>query len=101
MENVASASFASQARLGEKNCLRDLKMYCASRLGNDGLLLNVEGWIFEKEQKQIEEVFDELCPPPCLEHLKITRYFGQRLPKWTMSTAVAPLNLEIEDANDG
>jgi hypothetical protein len=50
-----------------------------------------------QESNIVEEVFDELCPPQCLEDLVIKRYFGRRLPKWMMSTAVdAPLgNLRI------
>ncbi|XP_066333450.1 putative disease resistance RPP13-like protein 1 [Miscanthus floridulus] len=91
LENVASTSFATQARLGEKNCLRDLYMNCTSRHGNDGLLVNVEGGITKEEQRRIEEVFDELCPPPCIEHIDISGYFGQRFPRWMMPTAVAPL----------
>jgi hypothetical protein len=82
--NVTSASFATQARLGEKNRLRFLAMICTSRLQNDELLVNVEGGISVEEQRRIEEVFDELCPPPCLENIDIRGYFGQRLPRWMM-----------------
>jgi hypothetical protein len=91
LENVASASFAKQARLGEKNRLRLLAMVCTSRLQDDELLVNVEGGISEEEQRRIEEVFDELCPPPCLENIDIKGYFGQRLPRWMMPTTVMPL----------
>jgi hypothetical protein len=54
-------------------------------------LVNVEGGISVEEQRRIEEVFDELCPPPCLENIDIQWYFGQRLPRWMMPTAVMPL----------
>jgi Leucine-rich repeat (LRR) protein len=70
LENVASASFATQARLGEKNRLRLLAMICMSRHQNDELLVKEEEGISEKAKRQIEEVFDELfgelhfcCPP--------------------------------------
>jgi hypothetical protein len=66
-------------------------MVCTNRLQDDELLVNVEGGISEEEQRRIEEVFDELCPPPCLENLDIGGYFGQRFPRWMMPTAVMPL----------
>uniref|UniRef100_M8B563 R13L1/DRL21-like LRR repeat region domain-containing protein n=1 Tax=Aegilops tauschii TaxID=37682 RepID=M8B563_AEGTA len=37
------------------------------------------------------EVFDELCPPPCIEHINMKGYFGNRLPRWMMSTSTIPL----------
>jgi Leucine-rich repeat (LRR) protein len=92
LENVASASFAKQARLGEKNRLKYLCMICTSRPQNDEMLVNVEGGISEEEQRRIEEVFDELCPPPCLENIDIKGYFGEQLPRWMMpASAVTPL----------
>ncbi|CAL4956886.1 unnamed protein product [Urochloa decumbens] len=91
MENVSSPSFAKQARLGEKVHLSYLSMSCTSRLGHDGWLVKEEEGASEKSQKQIEEVFDELCPPPCLESLDIKGYFGQRLPRWMMPIAPMPL----------
>ncbi|XP_066335019.1 putative disease resistance protein RGA1 [Miscanthus floridulus] len=91
LENVASSSMAMKAKLGEKNRLRYLSLCCTSRLGDDGLLVKEEEGISQKEKRQIEEVFDELCPPLGLEYLNIKGYFGQRLPRWMMPTAVAPL----------
>jgi len=94
LENVLSSSFASKAKLSEKVRLSYLRLSCTIRHGDDGLVKD-EG-IFEQEQRLIEEVFDELCPPPCVENLPIIRYFGQRLPKWMLSTSVMPLgNLRI------
>ncbi|CAO2153064.1 unnamed protein product [Urochloa humidicola] len=91
LENVSSSSIAIQARLNVKARLRDMSLHCTSRLGDDGRLAKVEEGVSVKEQSRIEEVFDELCPPSCLENLGIEGYFGQRLPKWMMSTPVVPL----------
>ncbi|KAF0896661.1 hypothetical protein E2562_026774 [Oryza meyeriana var. granulata] len=54
------------------------------RLGEDGLVEDEKG-VTEEEQRRIEEVFDELTPPLCLENFDIHGYFGQRLPRWMMS----------------
>uniref|UniRef100_A0ACD5YXV0 Uncharacterized protein n=1 Tax=Avena sativa TaxID=4498 RepID=A0ACD5YXV0_AVESA len=43
----------------------------------------------EEEEQRIETVFDELCPPPCLEDLFMTRYFGRRLPNWMQAPAAS------------
>jgi len=91
LENVASSSSAILAKLGEKYHLRYLSLCCTSRLGDDGVLVKEEEGISEKDKWQIEEVFDELCPPLGLENLNVEGYFGQRLPRWMMPTAVAPL----------
>ncbi|XP_066341295.1 putative disease resistance RPP13-like protein 1 [Miscanthus floridulus] len=85
LENVSSSSFAIKARLGEKVCLSDLCLQCTSSSGGAHRLVKQE------EQQQIEKVFDELCPPPCLEKLVIEGYFGQRLPRWMTSTAIVSL----------
>jgi Leucine-rich repeat (LRR) protein len=86
LKKVSSPSFAAKARLGDKVCLSYLSLNCTSRQGED------DPWLVkEEEQQQIEKVFDELCPPPCLEHLVIKGYFSQQLPKWMTSTAVASL----------
>ncbi|KAF8762253.1 hypothetical protein HU200_009640 [Digitaria exilis] len=95
LENVPSSSFASKAKLSEKVRLSYLRLSCTSRHGYDDELVKDEEF-FEEKQRLIEEVFDELCPPPCIENLPIVRYFGRRLPKWMISTAVVPLgNLRI------
>ncbi|XP_066341310.1 uncharacterized protein [Miscanthus floridulus] len=82
-------------RLGEKVCLSDLYLQCTSRSGGAHRLVKQE------EQQQIEKVFDELCPPPCLETLAIEGYFGQRLPKWMITTTILSLgssrNLVMDD----
>jgi hypothetical protein len=97
LENIPSSSFAREAKISEKVHLRYLKLRCTSRHGDDDPSLKEEENNSNKGQQQIEGVFDELCPPHCLENLVIEGYFGRRLPKWMMSTAVdAPLgNLRI------
>ncbi|CAL4982292.1 unnamed protein product [Urochloa decumbens] len=101
LENVSSASFVTKARLGEKKRLRYLLLSCTSRLGDDDRLVKEEEGIYEKEREQIEEVFDQLCPPPSIENQGIKGYFGQRLPRWMMSAAIAPLvSLRILTMNE-
>jgi hypothetical protein len=95
LENVCSSSFAINARLVEKVHLSYLCLRCTSeRVG-------VHQLAQQEEQQQIENVFDELCPPPCLDYFQIKGYFSHRLPKWMMSTAIAPLRcltiLTMED----
>ncbi|KAL6619370.1 hypothetical protein ACP70R_034509 [Stipagrostis hirtigluma subsp. patula] len=90
LENVSSRSFAAKANLAAKERLTFLKLQCASRLGKDGLV-KVEDVITEEEKQQTESMFDELCPPPCLQDLSIEGYIGRRLPLWTMSSTSAAL----------
>uniref|UniRef100_A0A0D9XVP9 Uncharacterized protein n=1 Tax=Leersia perrieri TaxID=77586 RepID=A0A0D9XVP9_9ORYZ len=84
LENVPVASFATEARLGEKSHLSYLILQCSSRVDEGGFVASEEG-VSEEEQRQIEEVLDELTPPPCLENIEIIGYFGERPPRWMMS----------------
>ncbi|KAM3197365.1 hypothetical protein ACQJBY_072806 [Aegilops geniculata] len=90
LENVSTASFAANARLGEKMHLIDLVLVCTSRLGDDGLVKG-EG-VSKDEQRRIENVLDELCPPSSVENLVIKGYFGSQLPSWMVSTSMVLLN---------
>ncbi|XP_066339342.1 disease resistance protein RGA2-like [Miscanthus floridulus] len=90
LENVSSSSFAIKARLGEKVHLSHLCLQCTSGR-NRWVKQEEHRLVKQEEQQQIEKVFDELCPPPCLENLEINGYFGQRLPKWMTSTPIVPL----------
>ncbi|VAI94313.1 unnamed protein product [Triticum turgidum subsp. durum] len=91
LENVSASSNVPNARLGEKTRLLSLLMHCTSKLGEDGLVKEKEG-VYEEEQQRIEKVHDKLCPPPGVEYLRITGYFGRQLPSWMMSTSMVPLN---------
>uniref|UniRef100_A0A8I6Z274 Uncharacterized protein n=1 Tax=Hordeum vulgare subsp. vulgare TaxID=112509 RepID=A0A8I6Z274_HORVV len=92
LENISAASFAANARLGEKMHLIELFLWCTSRLGDDGLIKENQG-VSEEEQRRIENVFNELCPPPSVEIINIKGYFGWQLPSWMMSTSMVPVNL--------
>jgi hypothetical protein len=50
LENVASSSFATKARLGEKVQLSSLTLGCKSRLGEDSQLVREEQCISERER---------------------------------------------------
>ncbi|WVZ54183.1 hypothetical protein U9M48_005021 [Paspalum notatum var. saurae] len=85
LKNVHSPSFAIKARLGEKVHLSNLSLQCVGGEGDDQQLVKEEG------HQKIEKVFDELCPPSCIEDLKIQGYFSKRLPRWMTSAAIATL----------
>ncbi|KAM3193374.1 hypothetical protein ACQJBY_070157 [Aegilops geniculata] len=91
LENVPAASFPANSRLCEKRHLTNLFLWCTSKLGDDGLLIEKEG-VSNGEQERNEKVFDELCPPPSIVDLSIRGYFGQQLPSWMMSTSMVSLN---------
>jgi hypothetical protein len=97
LKNIPSSSFARKTKLSEKSHLRYLRFNCTSRYGDDDPFLKEYENTSNKQQQQIEEVFDELCLPYSLETLRIGGYFGRRLPRWMTSTTLeAPLrNLRI------
>nr|ALO70113.1 NBS-LRR-like resistance protein [Oryza sativa] len=84
LENVPAISFAAKARLGEKAHLSYLMLECSSRLGEDGFVEGENG-VPAEEQRQIEEVFNALTPPLCIESIEISGHFGEQLPRWMMS----------------
>ena len=91
LENVSASFFATKARLASKEHLTTLKLACTRTHLPDTRVL-FDDAISRDNQQIIEDVFDELCPPPCLASLSIKGYFGCRLPRWMMfPTSVAPL----------
>ncbi|XP_026664700.2 putative disease resistance protein RGA3 [Phoenix dactylifera] len=76
MECISSSSEAKAAEIGNKSKLKSLELSCTLDLQPS-----------EEEMRRIEEVFEELHPPPCLERLSITCYFGREFPKWMAETS--------------
>ncbi|KAI4979043.1 hypothetical protein ZWY2020_015796 [Hordeum vulgare] len=100
LENITDSSSAAKSKLGDKVHLTRLSLNCGSILADDGLIKE-EDCVSEEEKQQIEQVFEELCPPPRLENLNMTGYFGRWPPRWMMSSLVVPLKslriLTIDD----
>ncbi|TVU26665.1 hypothetical protein EJB05_29220, partial [Eragrostis curvula] len=91
LENVSSSIVAKKTNLHGKVHLRKLALYCTSKHGHNGQLFKEEDNISGEGHQNIEEVIDELCPPPSIENLTINTYFGRRLPIWMTSNDVVPL----------
>lgn len=83
LENCASGSMASLAKIDDKKNLASLRLSCTSRLSVNG----------EVDKETVEEVFDQLCPPPKLQELNIKGFFGARLPRWLIFTNLAELRV--------
>jgi hypothetical protein len=77
LENVPTSSSAAKAQLSAKKNLHSVKLKCGSRLGDNRF---VKEGVSQEEEQRIEEVFDELCPPPYIGDLIIEGYFGRQLP---------------------
>ncbi|CAL4992579.1 unnamed protein product [Urochloa decumbens] len=86
LEAVPSGSMAAEAMICNKDHLRVLVLMCYDKSGGGEAAGTV---LKEDDIQRIEEVFDQLCPPLQLETLKISNYFGRRLPIWMcMPTAM-------------
>ncbi|KAM3310081.1 hypothetical protein ACQJBY_031024 [Aegilops geniculata] len=88
LQNVFAGSFARKARLGEKVYLSMLFLQCSSGFGDDG---QKRENVTEKDQGVIEEVFDGLCPPPCIQDIRMQGYYGCQLPRWMRGTSTTLL----------
>jgi hypothetical protein len=58
---------------------------CTTRIGSGSQIKDN----IQQEKHQIEDVFEELCPPACLENLSLVGFFGHQLPKWMSSGKMA------------
>nr|XP_019707753.1 putative disease resistance protein RGA3 [Elaeis guineensis] len=76
LERVSSRSEARVAELRNKPKLTSLRLHCTPDLQPS-----------EEEMRGIEEMFEELDPPPSLERLWIEYYFGREFPKWMVETS--------------
>ncbi|KAL6653881.1 hypothetical protein ACP70R_008805 [Stipagrostis hirtigluma subsp. patula] len=89
LENVSSSSFAEKAMISSKSHLSYLELNCSSSrsIGSEDEI--------EQKQQVIEEVYDKLCPPNCIENLGMEGYFGRRLPNWMSVPAIAAFSLRF------
>ncbi|KAG1347786.1 putative Disease resistance protein RGA2 [Cocos nucifera] len=76
LECISCSSQARAAQLRNKPKLSVLELRCTPDLKPS-----------EVEMRRIEEVFEELRPPPSLEQLWIKYYFGREFPKWMAETS--------------
>ncbi|KAG1347822.1 putative disease resistance protein RGA3 [Cocos nucifera] len=76
LECISSNSEARAADLRNKSKLSILELNCTYAIQPS-----------EEEMRRIEEVFEELHPPPSLEELWIEYYFGREFPKWMLETS--------------
>ncbi|XP_039141646.1 putative disease resistance protein At3g14460 [Dioscorea cayenensis subsp. rotundata] len=69
----------SNAALLNKPRLKTVVLRCTAKGGG----------CHQRDMDRIVQVFDELCPPPCLDHLQIHYYFGERYPQWMSSNSIS------------
>ncbi|PAN45622.1 hypothetical protein PAHAL_9G131100 [Panicum hallii] len=91
LEKAFAGSMVAEAKLSSKSHLTQLELKCGSMLKDRK---EVEADRKDYHTTQIEEVFDDLCPPPCIEDIVLTGYFGHQVPKW-MARMAAFQNLRL------
>jgi hypothetical protein len=91
LEKAFSGSMVAEAKLSSKSHLTELGLKCGNILKDKN---EVEDDDNEYHTTQIEEVFDDLRPPPCIQDILLTGYFGHRVPKW-MARMAAFQNLRL------
>lgn len=79
LEAVPSGSLAAKAKVRDKEQLRDL-FYACYKYGEVPSIAIDE--VAAEDCQRVEEVFDQLCPPPQLENLFIHNYIGHQPPSW-------------------
>ncbi|KAK1272742.1 Disease resistance protein RGA2 [Acorus gramineus] len=76
LDKVPNRAEAKEAMIRDKIYLKSLSLGC-----NPGSQEPEE-----EEMNRVEEVFEELCPPPSLQSLLIYDFFGRKLPSWMSSS---------------
>ncbi|XP_078149387.1 putative disease resistance protein RGA3 isoform X1 [Carex rostrata] len=81
LEEVSDMNLAKQAKLLNKDQLRDLTLEYTD--------LSSEEQLSQTNEKKMttENVLNELCPPLYVEFVRIENYFGTHLPNWLSSRA--------------
>nr|XP_010914606.2 putative disease resistance protein RGA3 [Elaeis guineensis] len=91
LERVSNRAEARAAALEAKPHLFKLEMHCTPPRSSPDVRQPRANDFEEEEIKRIGEVFEELCPPPCLEILEIYGYFGLQFPSWMMTPSLSLL----------
>ncbi|KAH7660100.1 P-loop containing nucleoside triphosphate hydrolase protein [Dioscorea alata] len=90
VRKLEKSSSKSSSILSSKTHLRELDLCCTPNYNY------ADGHLQQQEIDKIVRVFDDLCPPPCLEDLLIQDYFGSRYPNWmSSSTSINSALLEL------
>ncbi|KAG2548507.1 hypothetical protein PVAP13_9KG188700 [Panicum virgatum] len=91
LEGAAARSEATEMSLAAKKGLRELELSCSS---------TVKPLQTPELVRKIEEIFEEMNPPLCLQSLKLVNYFGTRFPRWLSVTFLPNLrDLDIVGCN--
>ncbi|XP_073106750.1 putative disease resistance protein RGA3 [Elaeis guineensis] len=91
LERVSNRAEARAAALQAKPHLVELEMHCTLSSSSSDVQQPGANDYGKEEIKRIEEVFEELHPPPCLEVLGISGYFGHEFPGWMMTPSPSSL----------
>ncbi|KAM0882089.1 hypothetical protein ACQ4PT_032548 [Festuca glaucescens] len=78
--------FNTQLLLADKKYLRVLLLSCTKRTYKP---------YSEEEVNNIENIFEQLIPPPNLEDLSINEFFGRRFPTWLGTTYLSSVKYLI------
>ncbi|XP_038970787.1 putative disease resistance protein RGA3 [Phoenix dactylifera] len=101
LERVSDKAEAKVAALQAKPHLIYLDLCCTLPSRSSDVQQPHANDYEEEDIKRIGEVFEELCPPPCLQHLEINGYFGREFPSWMMTPSSSSLhNLRRLDLQD-
>ncbi|XP_038970959.1 putative disease resistance protein RGA3 [Phoenix dactylifera] len=91
LERVSNRAEAKAAALQAKPHLIRLDLYCKQLSSSSDVQQPRASNYDEEDIKRIREVFEELCPPPCIEILSIHDYFGREFPSWMMTRSSSSL----------